>query len=718
VKVKSCQKNHRIFTKTVNPFTFIMTAPRPIQAIEPIFNQGLPYSPEYADIYHSRAGGLGQAQYVFLGGNQLPERWANTELWVILETGFGLGLNFLATWAAWRNDPKRPKRLHFISIEKHPFSAHGLKLAHTASGLSTEPLTAALSEQLIQAWPQHLCQGLHPIELEHGAITLTLALGDIQDQLPRLRLSTHSVFLDGFAPARNPDMWATEVMRNISYLMHDNATLATYTAASFVRKNLADMGFHVEKRSGYAGKREMTTAIWPPRPPIRRQGTRPSALHPRPNHQTRTAIVIGAGIAGCAITAELLQRGWHVTLVDQEADAARTTSGHRAIMVRPSLSADDNPLSRLSRHGFLSLWKTWQQLRSQGYRIQGEQCGAWEAALTPEDAAIHQRLIENLQLPESLVRIAQSHESQSLLGIHCPHSGLWFSESGWVNAIELCQAWLRKPNGHWRDGLTVHFSTRAERLIQTEKGWSLETQSNTPIPPAQEVILATSAQIRYVLQNSFPEISEWADWLPLRAIRGQLSEAPVTSSIPWPKAIVCGAGYVLPPLTDQENGSQWGQFGSSHGPLPGPSQWVNGDPDPTWFTPDFADHEDNHARLVSLLPNLKTYHPETFRAGLIGLRCVSIDRLPCIGAVPDAQLILNTLKRKTTVYSGAHLHHLPRISGLHVFTGLGSRAGVFSVLGAQLLAAQLEGEPLPIERDLVGALDPARFCLKKYRSHH
>ncbi len=86
---------------------------------------GTPYSEHFDDVYHSRDGGLGQARHVFLAGNGLPERWRGRERFAVVETGFGLGLNFLATWAAWREDPRRCARLHFVSCELHPFHARG-----------------------------------------------------------------------------------------------------------------------------------------------------------------------------------------------------------------------------------------------------------------------------------------------------------------------------------------------------------------------------------------------------------------------------------------------------------------------------------------------------------------------------------------------------------------------------------------------------------------
>src|SRR6266481_1044757 len=130
------------------------------------FRDAIPYSETFGDVYHSAAGGLEQSRHVFLQGNRLPERWAGRERFVILETGFGLGLNFLATWQAWRRDPERCDRLHFVSIERHPFSAEHLAVLH---GRLAE--YATLSTSLRVAWPA-LVPGMHRLHFADGRVCL------------------------------------------------------------------------------------------------------------------------------------------------------------------------------------------------------------------------------------------------------------------------------------------------------------------------------------------------------------------------------------------------------------------------------------------------------------------------------------------------------------------------------------------------------------------
>ncbi|SPB13895.1 5-methylaminomethyl-2-thiouridine methyltransferase [Caballeronia novacaledonica] len=220
-------------------------------------DDGTPYSPRHDDIYHSAAGALAQARHVFLDGNGLPARWREKPRFTVLETGFGMGVNFLATWAAWRDDPQRPPLLEFMSIEKHPFSAHDLRAAHAAiiDDAAITPLAAAL----ISAWPP-LVAGVHRLSFGAGEIMLTLAFGDAGDLLPRLAdhgLAADAIYLDGFAPARNPDMWTAGIFASLARIAKGDATFATYTSAGHVKRVLVDNGFDYRKVRGFGGKRAM-----------------------------------------------------------------------------------------------------------------------------------------------------------------------------------------------------------------------------------------------------------------------------------------------------------------------------------------------------------------------------------------------------------------------------------------------------------------------------
>ena len=212
---------------------------------------GPPFSDAYGDVYYSAAGGHAQARHVFLGGNDLPARWQGRARFTILETGFGLGLNFLATWLAWQSDPQRCSQLHFVSVEKHPFLADDLVLAHAAW-----PELHLFSEELRSHWPP-LLAGEHRLELADGRVILTLVFGDALEALTKINLTADAFYLDGFSPARNSDLWSPELCRSLARLANDGATLATWSVAGAVRQALREAQFAVKKRPGFAGKRQM-----------------------------------------------------------------------------------------------------------------------------------------------------------------------------------------------------------------------------------------------------------------------------------------------------------------------------------------------------------------------------------------------------------------------------------------------------------------------------
>ncbi|MRR09588.1 FAD-dependent oxidoreductase, partial [bacterium] len=306
---------------------------------------GTPWSPTFGDIYHSSDGGLEQARHVFLGGNHLPQAWQDRERFVILETGFGLGLNFLATWQAWRDDPQRCGQLHFVSVEQHPFRRDDLVQLQ-----GRWPELAPFAAELAAAWPP-LTPGFHRLAFEDGHVILHLLLGPAEDLIPAWPGRYNALYLDGFAPAKNPAMWHPRLLNAVSRHAGSDATLATWSVSLPVREALSGAGWLLEKRPGFGRKHEMLTGHRRPMAPGQRRSGRYSHLDAAASEPParRHAFVIGAGLAGCAIAERLAARGWQVDLIERHAEPAQEASGNRAGLLHPMLSRDDNLASRLSR---------------------------------------------------------------------------------------------------------------------------------------------------------------------------------------------------------------------------------------------------------------------------------------------------------------------------------------------------------------------------------
>jgi len=232
-------------------------------------DDGSPHSPRFNDRYRSRTGGLAQACTVFLAGCDLPQRWCGRTQFTVLETGFGLGLNFLTTWAVWEPDTQRCNSLNFVSVEAYPVSASDILRnvhAHDSASEQTPALlerVQVLAQELVKAW-QNLSPGIHQLHFAGGRVNLTLAVGDVLPMLKSLDHVADAVYLDGFSPNLNPEMWSASTLQEIANHCRAGTTLASYCVALHVREALKQYGFGVKKCPGLPPKRHRLEAIFLP----------------------------------------------------------------------------------------------------------------------------------------------------------------------------------------------------------------------------------------------------------------------------------------------------------------------------------------------------------------------------------------------------------------------------------------------------------------------
>jgi len=629
-------------------------------------SEGTPFSPAYGDVYHSAESGPGQAQHVFVAGNGLPSRWADARVFTIVETGFGLGLNFLATWRQWRDDPARPHRLHFVSIEKHPFQRAALVALHQRYAEF-----APLARQLQDAWPP-LVSGMHRLHFEGGRLTLTLAFGEVLDLVPRLRLRADAIYLDGFAPRLNPDMWSAPLLRRLARLARADTTVATYSSAASVRQELEAAGFAVEKVSGFGRKREMLRGRFAPR-------TAPTEVEPVATARTeRHAIVIGAGIAGAAVSERLAQRGWRVDLIEGRAAPSAQVPARYAGVFHPHLSADDCILSRAVRNGYCFAVRHWLELERSGLAPAWARCGVLQLA---GDAAREQRMratIAALGPPADFARFAERGEAESISGSSLGGGGWWFAGAGWMRPSSLIAAQFAAAG----PSLTTHFGTRVETVQRRGELWQALAADGKIIAAAPVLVLANA--------NDAVRLAPVAQLL--QRVRGQISYLSA-AQIEAPRAVLTGLGYVLPAV---------------HGIVVTGSTYDRDNDAPE---PQVQGHAENLSRLAQMLPQLRQAIDPATLDGAVGFRCAAPDHLPLIGAMPD----VDAARLQKAGLSGAQLSDLPRSPGMYCASAYASRGLVWAALAGELLASQIEGEPLPIEGDLADAMDPGRFVLKQAR---
>ncbi len=581
---------------------------------------GTPRSPRFADVYRSAAGGLAQARHVFLAGCGLPQAWQGQPQWRILETGFGLGLNFLAAWRAWKDDPQRPRMLHFASVEAWPVAAEDL-----LRSAADAPDLLPLAQQLAQRW-WGLVPGVHRFSFEDGRVLLTLAVGDARAMLQQQDFAADAVFLDGFDPQRNPDMWALPLLQAVARCCRRGAAVATWSVAGQLRRDMQQCGFVVEKAPGLPPKREALRGRYDPHWSLRHE---PPAGVP----QAGTALVIGGGLAGAAAAASLGRRGWRVHVLDAAQQPAQGASGLPAGLLAPHTSPDDNLLSRLSRAGVrLTLQEAGRLLRQE---VDWAPSGVRE--VQPGGAR---------PLPD-LGEAAQPWQ-------HAEGDAIWHAAAAWIRPAALVQAWLAESGARWSGGTHVH------RLRRTSGGWEALDARGAILGSADMVVACAALGTGALVEG-----------LTLHAVRGQVSLGPAGDLGPEPARPLNGNGHLLPnvPFAD---GPRW---------LCG-STYVRGD---LSLEERAAEHQANFERLQVLSPEAAVRLRPAFQAGAVqawtGVRCASTDRRPLVGELQP---------------------------GLWVSTAMGSRGLTFAALAAELLAARLHAEPLPLPSRLAAALDAGR----------
>jgi tRNA 5-methylaminomethyl-2-thiouridine biosynthesis bifunctional protein len=216
------------------------------------WRDGQPYSATFDDVYFSSDNGLLETEYVFIQGNDLSTRWQslNTASFQIIETGFGTGLNFLCAAKTWLAYAPESATLHYTSVEKYPLS-----LADMQQALLYWPELQNIADELLAQYTTLLSTG--SISLYGTRIHLHLMCGDASACLAQIHNKADAWFLDGFAPAKNPDMWQAALFEQMARLSHTQTSFATFTSAGVVRRGLAAAGFQVNKKPGFGRKREM-----------------------------------------------------------------------------------------------------------------------------------------------------------------------------------------------------------------------------------------------------------------------------------------------------------------------------------------------------------------------------------------------------------------------------------------------------------------------------
>ena len=641
-------------------------------------DQGLPRSRVFDDVYFSNLSGLDETRYVFLEQNALRERFAALPVdgkLVIGETGFGTGLNFLCAWQLFEQHAVAGARLHFVSVEKYPLSLPDLQRA-----LALWPELKPFADQLLAQYVA-IHQGFQRLILDHGRITLTLLIGDALEQLPQLDAQIDAWFLDGFAPAKNPDMWTAELFVELARLAAPGSTISTFTSTGWVRRLLNAAGFKMKRTPGIGHKWEILRGVflgWPEEvtKPIM---VKPWFARPAPLTGERRALVIGAGLAGCATAASLAARGWQVSLLERHGALAQEASGNPQGVLYLKLSAHGTALSQLIVSGFGHTRRLLEQLHR---GLDWDDCGVLQLAFNAKEAERQAQLAA--AFPEDLLHTLDQAQAEIRAGIALQSGGLFYPEGGWVHPPALCQWQAAHPN--------IQILTHHDVLeLRRAHGHWQALDGETVLADAPVVILAGAAEIK-----RFAYSSE----LPLKRIRGQITRLPQTSESEALGTVVCAEGYVAPARLGEHTLGASFDFNSDD------------------LTPTAAEHAGNLQMLeeisVDLVARLgaNALQPDALE-GRAAFRCTSPDYLPIVGPLADGQAFADAYSALSKDARQTPDIPCPWLDGLYVNSGHGSRGLITAPLSGELLAAWLDNEPLPLPRAVAEACHPNRFALRR-----
>jgi tRNA 5-methylaminomethyl-2-thiouridine biosynthesis bifunctional protein len=498
----------------------------------------------------------------------------------------------------------------------------------------------------------HLMPGFHRMPQAEPGVTLDLLNAPIDIALGQLSARVDLFRLHGLEQA------GAGFARALARVAAPQARLQGQGLTAEQVAALEAEGF-VFERCAEADKQKAHFASRKPRPPA-------------PPLPQRRAIVLGAGIAGSAACERLCARGWDVTLVERHPRPAMEASGNRAGIFMPLVSRDDNIPTRLTRAAYLYALRHWERLGGIGGAIEGQACGVLQLARDPGHAEVQRAIAASGALPADFAEWLERPQAEALLGLPAPDGGWLFRQGGWARPGSVCEAMLAACGGR----LEQRFGVGNVRIGYEGGQWLVHDEQGALVAHAPNLILANGAGAMQV-PHAAP--------LPLTAMRGQVSHLPA-GMLPSLPVVLCREAYLTPP----SNGivSAGATYDTDDNPELSP-----------------ASHAENLERLRSLLSDPQAAQGAPLE-GRVGFRCIAPDRLPLVGALPDFAAAGDTER----------LRDVPRHPGLYSLLGYASRGLIWAGWAAELLAAQLEGEPLPLESSLVDALDPARFVLRARRT--
>ncbi len=623
---------------------------------------GTPESKRFGDTYFSRAGGLEETRHVFLKGIGAPEVWQDRSQYVIGETGFGTGLNFLVTWDMWRKTAPPDARLHFVSVEGWP---------------EFQAMAEELRKQLP---PRH--EGFHHLSFDDGRVQLTLLYGDVVACLRELEAAMDGWFLDGFAPSRNQAMWSEEVISEIARCSRPGTRLATYTVAGFVRRGLEEAGFDLTRAEGFGRKRECLTGEY--------QGgevkdvSAPWFACPEPE-DVKSVAIVGAGIAGLSAAHALKRNGVKVTVFEQAEGLGAGGSGNPVGALDPRVGLGGDGINEFHHSAFVHAVPFYEALEAKGCEVWASERGLLQLAKNERDTERFQKIAESSLLPDGWCCLLDNEAAQEVVNMDVTDGGLFFPKAGSIFVQNVLMALARDQE--------IVFNTVVSAVETSDEKVSLTAAHGRELGAFDAVVWA--------LGGETPARTELAG-LEITPKRGQLSLLGAVEGSEALARAISGPGYLTPAVVMEHGATHIGGATFQHWQDPADRRWA-----------DLADEDHTEVRV-----KLSGIFAENWIAdaplygGRASLRATTPDRTPHCGPLPNRDFYLVSyagLQKGHRHVDWPKARYLPRQFTL---TGLGSRGLLTAPILAEVMAAYITGAPQPLPRAQLQVVHPARLLVR------
>ena len=671
------------------------------------FNEsGTPVADHFDDVYFSNDSGIDETQHVFVAGNDLAERWQQwrNPTFVIAETGFGTGLNFLVAMRAFNEfraaNPDHPlKRLYFITTEKFPLPQQDMQRA-----LEAFPALKDEAQALASLYPMGL-EGCHRLHFDNHSTTLDLWIGDVHELLPQWHSPVNGLidawFLDGFAPSKNPDMWTDALFSQMARLSKTGTTFGTFTAAGIVKRGLAGVGFTIKKRNGFGRKRDMLTGVFDQdNENVQHKLRLPAGPYYRYANdsldKTSKVAVVGSGLAAATACLALVKRGICTTLYFDGDTLASGASGNPQGGFYPQLHSEASIASRIQAHSFLYARQAYdhtiEHAKACGLAdVAHDFCGVIQLSFNDKVAERQNKLAAADVWPEALIKPVNSKEVSDIANLALPYSGLYIGLGGWLSPPQLVTAMIEEALQSGKLTLKPNHTYVSHEAVETTKQ-QVQIRFNLDSAESEEVI--TADHLILALGAGAVNASDF-DSLSLRPVRGQVEAIPTQMPIEQLNTVLCHKGYMTPVFEGRH------ALGSTYvkNDL---STDVRGDETEM----NLATHEQALAN-TDIVQALQ--HDGKARAAT---RLGSPDHQPVVGALHN----FDSLKELYTMLGvGKPLTSAPVLpsSVVSTLTCLGSRGLTTAPLMAEVLVSSLCKEPLPLSNDLLNAVNTSRFMTRE-----